>query len=126
MTINRPTVQAASEPLASEVTLDASSFPLGSLRPLSEKVCAARLGDGRILAFSRRCPHEGADLALGRLQGNRIVCPWHNLVLDLETGQSRCLTVRRLRSYPVRVEREHITVSIREADRGDATTTPHG
>lgn len=33
----------------------------------------------QIWRLERRCPHEGADLALGYTEGRHIRCPWHNL-----------------------------------------------
>jgi hypothetical protein len=68
-----------------------------AIRPISSELCAVDLGDGRTRVVSRRCPHQGADLALGHLDGGRIVCPWHNLPFDLETGRSPCASVAPLR-----------------------------
>lgn len=70
------------------------------LRALSDDLCSVELGDGRRRVFARRCPHQGADLALGYVRGGRIVCPWHNLPFDLETGRSPCETVRPLGIAP--------------------------
>jgi nitrite reductase/ring-hydroxylating ferredoxin subunit len=45
-------------------------------------------------------------------EGEILVCPWHALEYDLTTG--RCLAYPRvkLRQFPVRVEGEHVVVSI--------------
>ncbi|MBK6721058.1 MAG: phytanoyl-CoA dioxygenase family protein [Sphingomonadales bacterium] len=66
----------------------------GEIRAIDAKSCVARLGDGTIVAFSRRCPHEGADLANGFVVDNHIVCPWHNLPYDPVSGASPCATLR--------------------------------
>lgn len=66
----------------------------GQIRAVDEKSCVARLGDGSIVAFSRRCPHEGADLANGFVVDNHIVCPWHNLPYDPVSGASPCAALR--------------------------------
>lgn len=42
--------------------------------------------DGRYFAFSRECPHEGADLETGELTGPTIRCLNHSYCFDLETG----------------------------------------
>jgi nitrite reductase/ring-hydroxylating ferredoxin subunit len=42
--------------------------------------------DGQYFAFSRQCPHEGVDLAVGDLSNCRIRCTNHNYVFDLQTG----------------------------------------
>jgi hypothetical protein len=68
-----------------------------ALRALSDDLCGVELGDGRRRVFARRCPHQGADLALGYVRGGCVVCPWHNLPFDLDTGRSPCESVPPLR-----------------------------
>lgn len=34
----------------------------------------------------RRCPHAGGDLAKGQVVGNRLRCPTHSYLFNLETG----------------------------------------
>lgn len=43
--------------------------------------------------IDRICPHAGGDLAKGKLAGNRIRCPTHSYLFDLETGS--CAIGRR-------------------------------
>ncbi|MDP4026358.1 Rieske (2Fe-2S) protein [Methylobacterium sp. NEAU 140] len=40
----------------------------------------------RIVAAERACPHEGADLGLGRCVGGRLHCPRHLASFDLCDG----------------------------------------
>lgn len=58
--------------------------------------------DGAIHAIENSCPHNGASLANGRLEGSILQCPAHGLRFDLakpcEPG-SRSLCLRK---YPVR------------------------
>jgi 3-phenylpropionate/trans-cinnamate dioxygenase ferredoxin component len=42
--------------------------------------------DGKYYAVDNRCPHFGADLSKGRLQGTTIVCPSHRSKFDLRDG----------------------------------------
>jgi nitrite reductase/ring-hydroxylating ferredoxin subunit len=72
----------------------------GTIRIVSEELCAVELRGGERREFARRCPHQGADLALGYVKDGRIVCPWHNLPFDLATGKSPCETVPPLRLTP--------------------------
>jgi nitrite reductase/ring-hydroxylating ferredoxin subunit len=72
----------------------------GPVRAISDELCSVRLRDGTLRVFSRRCPHQGADLALGYLRNGAIVCPWHNLPFDLGTGRSPCETVPPLHMTP--------------------------
>lgn len=48
---------------------------------------------GKKSIIQRRCPHEGADLSLGYMDGNVLRCPWHNLPVDIE-GRTPCKTLK--------------------------------
>ncbi|CAN5756889.1 DUF5914 domain-containing protein [soil metagenome] len=43
---------------------------------------AWRPGDGELRVAPDTCPHMGASLARGRVEGACVVCPWHGLALD--------------------------------------------
>ncbi|SAK85707.1 Rieske (2Fe-2S) domain-containing protein [Caballeronia pedi] len=42
--------------------------------------------DGAIHAIDNSCPHNGASLANGRLDGHVLQCPAHGLRFDLASG----------------------------------------
>jgi nitrite reductase/ring-hydroxylating ferredoxin subunit len=73
-----------------------AGFALASLRPLEIKSCSIdgrstiliRMDD-RIRKLPAVCPHTGGPLALGRIEENRIVCPWHGAAFDLVSGKRR-------------------------------------
>lgn len=57
---------------------------------------------GRVFAAERACPHEGADLALGRCEGGRLLCPRHLASFDLRDGSvSPGWSFRALRLFAV-------------------------
>jgi nitrite reductase/ring-hydroxylating ferredoxin subunit len=77
--------------------------------------------EGRYYALRNSCPHQGAPLCLGSIQGTfeesrpgeyvwgregRILrCPWHGWEFDLTTGRSVFNPHRtRVRSYEVTVD----------------------
>jgi 3-phenylpropionate/trans-cinnamate dioxygenase ferredoxin subunit len=69
-----------------------------------------RDGD-RIVACERACPHEQADLALGRCAHGRLFCPRHYASFDLRDGTvSAGWTVRPLRLLPVTIRAQTIFV----------------
>jgi nitrite reductase/ring-hydroxylating ferredoxin subunit len=41
---------------------------------------------GKFYAISNSCPHEGAALQRGIIEGNAIYCPLHRWGFDLTTG----------------------------------------
>jgi nitrite reductase/ring-hydroxylating ferredoxin subunit len=100
------------DPESREVVLPAAEIPVGGLLALSPRVCATRLEDGRVLAFARLCPHQGADLTRGYVADATLVCPWHNLKFDLASGESPCKALRALRQYPVAMDGDRVRVSL--------------
>lgn len=85
-----------------------------------------RDGD-RIYAAERACPHEGADLALGRCAAGRLFCPRHLAWFTLPDGTvSRGWNVRDLRTYPVRIESSTIAVRIEAGYRLGFAAEPCG
>ena len=57
--------------------------------------------DGGFRVTDAECPHNGGPLAQGRVDGSRLVCPWHWYRFDLDSGT--CLTSprHRLTVHPV-------------------------
>ena len=47
---------------------------------------AISYNDGRFGAVANACNHVGGPLGDGRLDGDYIVCPWHNCAYDVRTG----------------------------------------
>jgi len=89
-----------------------ADFPVGSIRPVSNSVCVARLGNDQFAAIGRRCPHMGGDLACGWIDEGKLVCPLHSLPFDPQTGVSPCSSLLALRryAYSVRDGRIHVDV----------------
>jgi nitrite reductase/ring-hydroxylating ferredoxin subunit len=106
------------------VSLAVHDIPVGSIQAIAGDACVARLADDRFAAFSRYCPHEGADLSCGFLKDEQLVCPWHNLVFDLGTGASPCKSLPVLRHFPCEVRDGHVIVTAsKEADRADVPSS---
>jgi nitrite reductase/ring-hydroxylating ferredoxin subunit len=45
--------------------------------------------NNKLYALQHNCPHMGASLKRGKLEGNSIVCPLHRSVFDLESGAAQ-------------------------------------
>ncbi|WP_408595896.1 Rieske (2Fe-2S) protein [Pseudomonas sp. PLMAX] len=67
--------------------------------------------DGQIYAIDDSCPHSGASLLFGKLEGRFVRCPAHGLSFDLATGCMRGGGMN-VRAYPVEVVDERIRITL--------------
>ncbi len=80
-----------------------------------EKVLLIRLPDG-LHAVSGLCPHARAPLHEGALCGHRLVCPWHQSVFDVTSGELLDPpALDALPSFPVRTENGDVFVTLPDA-----------
>jgi len=106
------------------VSLAVQDLPVGSIQAIASDACVARFADHRFAAFSRYCPHEGADLSCGFIKNDRLVCPWHNLVFDPGTGASPCKSLPALRHFPCEIRDGRVIVTAsKEAGRADGPSS---
>ena len=70
------------------------------------------LVNGEYRAIDDLCPHQGASLSEGMLEGNSIVCPWHAWVFDVTTGQSPVNPRAKIPCVPVKVEGNDVFVNL--------------
>ena len=84
---------------------------------------SARAGDrsvavvnvaGRLFALEDICPHMGAPLGSGVVDGACLVCPWHAWRFDPATGNAVFQKRVTVPTYPVRVQDGRIEVEIPE------------
>src|SRR5262245_16681903 len=75
--------------------------------------------EGTVHAIDNSCPHNGASLASGKLEGRILQCPAHGLRFDVTTGcmagqGGLCLT-----KLPVQVQDDRLLLTI-DGSKGDA------
>jgi nitrite reductase/ring-hydroxylating ferredoxin subunit/multimeric flavodoxin WrbA len=74
--------------------------------------------DGRFGAVANACNHVGGPLGDGRLDGDYIVCPWHNWKFHRCTGMGEPgFEEDRVPSYPVKVEHGRVLVDVAAGTR---------
>src|SRR6185295_14758889 len=80
---------------------------------LGDNLLLFRGDSGKATILDNRCPHRGALLSRGRLEGDAVRCMYHGLKFD---PAGRCIQIpgqdlippkMRVRSYPV-IERDHL------------------
>jgi nitrite reductase/ring-hydroxylating ferredoxin subunit len=69
--------------------------------------------DGRLFAVDNVCPHDGAPLAEGTVEGTTLTCPWHAAEFDLTSGNVLSPpAVENIGKYPVFVNAGTIEVEL--------------
>lgn len=71
--------------------------------------------EGQLSAFVSECPHRGAQLAQGKLEGPILTCPWHQWRFDVVSGQGLTNPHAKLHQLAVTIENARVYVDVPEA-----------
>jgi nitrite reductase (NADH) small subunit len=74
-------------------------------------VCLANV-DGELSAVGNWCPHRGAPLAEGWLEGRSVVCPWHSWTFCMKTGEAEYPVHERVTVFRLKTEGEDVLVAL--------------
>lgn len=66
--------------------------------------------DSKFYAINDSCPHQGASLWSGKLEGRVIQCCAHGMRFDLDSGYLLNSTQLQLTTYPVELADEQIYI----------------
>lgn len=69
-----------------------------------------RTGPDEVFAASDRCPHKGGPLSEGIVHGQKVTCPLHNWVFDLNTGQAQGADDGKIDTYPICIKEGRILI----------------
>ena len=93
------------------------------------EIAVFRLDDG-FRAYRNRCPHQQGPVCTGPVSGTLVataatdwrlawvledrvlICPWHTMEFDLDTGRRLRGRSERLRAYPVDVQDGEVFVRV--------------
>lgn len=64
------------------------------------------------LAIDDSCPHQGASLAGGKVEGGAVQCPAHGLRFDLRSGCLRNAPQLRVPVYPIDIEQGRVFIRL--------------
>ncbi len=86
----------------------------GRAFPLNGTLVAVFLRDGNYFAINDSCPHMGASLASGYLEGHDVLCPWHAWKFCIKDGLWMDNPRSKIKSetYAVRVVGDEVQVQI--------------
>jgi phenylpropionate dioxygenase-like ring-hydroxylating dioxygenase large terminal subunit len=97
---------------------------------LGEHLLLYRGESGSVNALNDRCPHRGALLSKGRLEGDAVRCMYHGIKYD---GSGKCLQIPgqemippklKVRSYPIAERGNFIWVWMGDAAKADPALIP--
>ncbi|MNQ92752.1 Naphthalene 1,2-dioxygenase/salicylate 5-hydroxylase system, ferredoxin component [compost metagenome] len=71
--------------------------------------------DGQLYVINDACPHQGASLLGGHLEGRSIRCCAHGLRFDLASGYLLNSTLLKVESYPVHEVDGRVFIVIEES-----------
>jgi multimeric flavodoxin WrbA/nitrite reductase/ring-hydroxylating ferredoxin subunit len=100
--------------------------PLGEAR-LGERTVAISYRDGVFGVISNRCNHVGGPLGQGRLDGEYVVCPWHQYKFHRCTGEGEPgYEADKVPGYAVKEQNGRLLVSATPTSkRGHLPHEPH-
>lgn len=104
-------------------------------KPLGRTICNERIAfyrqaNGQVAAVEDFCPHRGAQLSLGYVCENNLVCGYHGLVMGCD-GKTVSMPLQRtagfpkIKAYPVVERYGFIWVWPGEAEKADPATIHH-
>lgn len=69
--------------------------------------------NGTFYAIDNTCTHVGGPLGEGKVEGNRVTCPWHGSIFNITTGEVLGPPARRpVGTYPTRIEGKDVVVEL--------------
>lgn len=73
-------------------------------------VAVFRTADDRVFALEDRCPHKGGPLSEGIVHGDRVTCPLHNWVFDMNSGEAQGADEGMVRTFATKVQQGRVLV----------------
>lgn len=78
----------------------------------SGKCVAVFNKNGSFFAIDNACPHKGKSLGDGELNGDFVVCPFHNWKVNIKTGEAQNSPGKFNEKYKVEVNGQIVFVHI--------------
>jgi NAD(P)H-dependent nitrite reductase small subunit len=90
----------------------ASEIPVGGAKVVAidggRTVAIFKVKEGELYAIENICPHQGASLGEGYLDGTTVTCPWHAWEFDVRTGKCGTVPQNRIKSYKIKLNGDDI------------------
>jgi len=82
-------------------------------------VAVFRTGPADVCATSNTCPHKGGPLVEGIVHDQKVTCPLHNWVFDLNTGAALGEEAQ-VDTFPVRVDGARLLIDAQAVGKRSA------
>ena len=67
-------------------------------------IAVFRTADDRVFALNDKCPHKGGPLSQGIVHGDRVACPLHGWLIQLDSGSAVAPDEGCVKRHEARVE----------------------
>lgn len=67
-------------------------------------IAVFRTADDRVFALNDKCPHKGGPLSQGIVHGDRVACPLHGWLIQLDSGSAVAPDEGCVRRHEAKVE----------------------
>ena len=67
-------------------------------------IAVFRTADDRVFALNDQCPHKGGPLSQGIVHGDRVACPLHGWLIQLDSGSAVAPDEGCVKRHEARVE----------------------
>lgn len=108
---------AGEEGLDFQTVAKVAAIPDGEGRSfaVNGRMIAVFKRDGEYFAINDSCPHMGASLASGYLDGSEVICPWHAWRFCVKDGLwlDNPKSKVRTETFAVRIQGDEIQVSLK-------------
>lgn len=84
----------------------------GRAYPVGKRMVAVFCSEGHYFAIDDFCPHQGASLAEGYIDGCAVACPWHHWRFSIEDGSWLDNPKIGVDKFTVRVVGQNIQVQV--------------
>jgi len=83
-------------------------------------IAVFRTDNDKVFALDDRCPHKGGPLSQGIVFDNRVACPMHDWVIDLESGQACGPDEGCTHAWPVKLEAGKVFIILSKSEEAAA------
>jgi nitrite reductase (NADH) small subunit len=75
-------------------------------------IAVFRTADDRVFALNDKCPHKGGPLSQGIVHGDRVACPLHGWLIQLDSGSAVAPDEGCVKRHEAKVENGRVLLRV--------------